>query len=243
MTAACRGCSRESTRRAAPAPCGWRTTWSAAPRPCRAVPSGSDRSSVTRRKRSPADVRDAVVQREPLVHEGVIRPSAGRGRCDRRGGCCSTNSSISSRNAARRLSSKFGKMIGSGSISSSARIFSHWNAKLFVRATPTRGSASSRRTCASRTAGVFSVPFSAAARSSSSGARPIRKNERREASSKSADCVNAPGCETCRRSLGAIQELRARENRRQRVPNRRVEVADPRAPRRRSREAPRGQPR
>ena len=68
------------------------------------------------------------MERQPLVDEGVIgRQQVENGRSSRR--MLPTNSSISRRNAARKLSSKFGKMIGSGSISSSARIFSHWNAK------------------------------------------------------------------------------------------------------------------
>ena len=95
-------------------------------------------------------------------------------------------------NASRRLSSKFGKITASGSISSSDRIFSHWNANV-VTSECDVGAVSRRFTCASSTAGSASVPRSASRSNSSSGPRPVRKNERRDARSSVVMRCTAPG--------------------------------------------------
>ncbi len=62
--------------------------------PCRTSPSGSRSSSSTRRNRVAADIANAVVAREPLVHERVVRREQLRDAAlRRRAGCCPTNSS------------------------------------------------------------------------------------------------------------------------------------------------------
>jgi len=73
---------------------------------------------------------------------------------------------------------------GSGLTTSRLRVSSHCPAKFAANALA-RGSASMRLTCASSTIGSRSVPDSASASSSSSGIELQRKNERREASSRS----------------------------------------------------------
>ena len=83
-------------------------------------------------------------------------------------------------------------MNGSGSSASMSRTFSHSNAKLVVSVFE-RGSASMRRTCCSSTLGSLSLPCSATVSSSSSGMLLHRKNDRRDASSRAAQPVDAAG--------------------------------------------------
>ncbi len=89
---------------------------------------------------------------------------------------------------------------------------SHWKAKSRVSEMP-RGSAIMRRTWAFSTSGFDSSFFSARDSSSSSGRLLHRKNDSREASSRSFS-----GREPCfDRRFGAIQEVRADEDRRDRL--------------------------
>ena len=73
-------------------------------------------------------------------------------------------------------------------IDSRLRRYSHWSAKLVTRRRE-RGSASIRRTCRSSTAGLCSSPAIATSSSSSSGMLLQRKNESRDASSRSLIAV------------------------------------------------------
>ncbi len=85
--------------------------------PCRSRPprcaAGSERDAA---EAAAVDVRNAVVLREPLVEEGVVGLAAGRARCGPRAARSSKSSSVSRRNACRRLSSKSGKSRPSGVI-------------------------------------------------------------------------------------------------------------------------------
>ena len=94
------------------------------------------------------------------------------------------NSSVSRCIASRRLSSNSGNRLTSGVTARMFRSSSHCAAKLLTSADE-RGSASIRRTCAASTARSFSFPLSAASSSSSSGMLLHRKNDSREASSRS----------------------------------------------------------
>ena len=151
--------------------------------------------SSTRRNWSPRTPADAVVTREPLVHERVLRVEQIRARCAcRRAGCCRGNDPSRPRTRLRRSSSKFGYSRGSGSMASSPRTPSHWNAK-FVTSERERGSASMRASCPALEHGglVQALPSSASASSSSSGPWLHRKNASRDASSRSLIAYAAPG--------------------------------------------------
>ncbi len=95
------------------------------------------------------------------------------------------NISVSRRSDCRRLSSKSGNSSEFGSTLLTLRSCSHWPAKLLTSACDF-GSASMRRTCCSSTAGDFSLPWLATFSSSSSGMLLQRKNDKRDASSRSS---------------------------------------------------------
>ena len=96
----------------------------------------------------------------------------------------SKNIFVSRSKAMRRLSSKWNSSSGLGRNPGTFRMCSHWPAKSSTSACE-RGSASMRCTCSRRTSGSCNVPCTATSTSSSSGMLLHRKNERREASSRS----------------------------------------------------------
>ncbi len=97
---------------------------------------------------------------------------------------CSTNAVVSCMKARRRFSSNSGKMFGSGSQVCALRTPSHWLAKLSTSERE-RGSRSMRVTWRDSSAGARSCPCAARSSSVSSGMLFHRKNDRRDASSKS----------------------------------------------------------
>ena len=139
-----------------------------------------------------AHVRNAVVQRQPLVHERVVRGQQVEHAAVLAHDALDEQLDLfaESPRAGRRRSS--GTRPRPARLRRAPRIFSHWNAKL-VTSDVERGSASSRRTCASSTFGSASVPFSARRSSSSSGGWPSRKNESRDARSRIVMRCTAPG--------------------------------------------------
>ena len=90
--------------------------------PCRSRPPRALSSpKLDAAEAAAVDVRDAVVLGQPLVQERVVRRRAGRARCGPRAGRSSNSSSVSWRNACRRLSSKSGNSRRSGVIESRLR--------------------------------------------------------------------------------------------------------------------------
>ena len=137
-------------------------------------------ASATRAKRGSGDVRDAVVAREPLVHErvvgrqqvehvAVLADDAVRRAAPFRARIASASVRVELRDRAA----------ASGWILSRSCSRSHCDAKR-VESAAARGSASMRRACCSSPAAVASVPRAAAAISSSSGsAAPEEEREPR----------------------------------------------------------------
>ena len=130
------------------------------------------------------DVGDPVVARQPLVDERVVRGQQDRRRSGRRGS--------DPRTAARSRAGR--RRAGCRRIPGTARHPAPRPAdcagaatarRSCSRARLERGSPSIRRTCRSRTAGSSSCRRSATANSSSSGMLLHRKNDSRDASSRS----------------------------------------------------------
>ena len=70
---------------------------------------GLSAASVDAAQPAAADVGDAVVPRQPLVHEGEVGSRAGRRRCGPRGRWCGTAARSRAGTTARRLPSKSGE--------------------------------------------------------------------------------------------------------------------------------------
>ena len=153
----------------------------------------------------------------------------------------STKSSVSRRKPWRSASSKSGNTLCTGAVASRLRRNSHWPAKLRTNASAF-GLASIRRTCCSSTAGRPSCRRAASASSSSSGMLLHRKNESRDASSRSLTRYGDAGRHARRIALDAEQELRADEQAAQRALDARARTCRPRALRDRTRAAVRGRP-
>ena len=92
------------------------------------------------------DARDAVVPRQPIVEERVVRVEQARPALRSSRMMLSKNSSVSRRKPCRSVSSKSGKSTSDGVMAARLRSCSHWPAKFAVSASD-RGSASIRRTC------------------------------------------------------------------------------------------------
>ena len=202
-----RGTSRECRRRAAPAWCGSRRTWPSGTRPCPAGRGDSSPSSTHALELAAAHALHAVMKREALVHERVIRreqvhdAAVGfedaadeqlellRERRHEIGGVVREEVRIRARRASAPLT------------------FSHWNAKF----------GDERRARAGRAACGAPAPPALAARaacrsrrariSSSSGERAHRKNERREARSMSDDAERLPGLRAGRRCVARYRNF------------------------------------
>ena len=104
-------------------------------------PSSPQRALVGQRHAAEAaavDVRDAVVPRQPLVDERVVRRQQVERRCGPRAMMLSKNSSVSRWNAWRRLSSKSGNRSEFGCTLRTLRSCSHWPAKLSTSACDAR---------------------------------------------------------------------------------------------------------
>ena len=139
--------------------------------------------------RTPVNIRNPVVFSQPLhwLESYVVCIRESRSRTPLM--CPSwmmlaKNSSVSFLKLCRKVSSKFGKSSSFGATLCRLRRKSHWPAKLFTKASAF-GSASMRRTCFSSAAGSLNFPCAAALIRSSSGRLLHRKNESREASSRS----------------------------------------------------------
>ena len=104
-------------------------------------------------------------------------------------------------------------------------MFSHWNAK-FATSDSARGSASMPLHLLREHLGVAQLAAARRARSSSSSGRLLhRKNDSRDASSRSLSAIRAPARDRRRRRLRAIEEVRAREDARQRAADAALEAA------------------
>ena len=165
-----------------------------------------------------AHVRNAVVQRQPLVDERVVRPSAGRARCGPRGTMLSTNSSISRRNALRRSSSKAGIHVRVGL---ERRHVAHVQPLEREVGRPANPWPAGPPACAapvlsSTVRSGAAAPAAARSSSSSSGMLLHRKNDSRDASSQIADAIARAGRHGGPESLRRGRETWARQSRRQR---------------------------
>ena len=130
------------------------------------------------------DVRESGSAARAARSRTCSWPSAGRRRCDPRAAELPTNSRVSCRRASRRFSSKSGNASTSGTTPASLPSLSHWLAKLSTSACDA-DRASIRRTCCSSTAGLLELARVAASSSSSSGMLLQRKNDSRDARSRS----------------------------------------------------------
>ncbi len=94
------------------------------------------------------------------------------------------NSSTSCLNASRSVLSKSGNRFTTGSLAAMPRMFSHWPVK-FCTSACERGSAIMRPTCCRNVFGSCSLLAAASRISSMSGMLLQRKNDSRDASSRS----------------------------------------------------------
>ena len=143
-----------------------------------------------------AHVRDAVVQREPLVHEGVVRRQQIEHAAVLAEDAVDEQLHLLAerRRAGRRRSS--GRRLGSGSMSSSAAHVEPLEREVRDERLRRAGRPAAPHLRLEHLPASFSLPFSASASSSSSGSRLQRKNDSRDASSRSLMRVDAPGCES-----------------------------------------------
>ncbi len=132
-----------------------------------------------------AHVRDAVVQRQALIDEGVI------GRQQIQHAAVFAQDAVDEQlhlalesGAQAGVEVGIDERVGIDACRSRARAAIR-SAKLVTSDSRLCRSASMRRTCSSKTLGSFSLPCSARPSSSSSGMVLHRKNDRREASSRS----------------------------------------------------------
>ena len=149
--------------------------------PCPAGRGADCRPSGDAPEVAAADIRNAVMLRQSLVDERVVRIQQGHGRCGLR--------ARRSRRASRFPCGRPGagcrrNSLRDVSTSARSRRYSHCPAKLFTSAQDF-GSASMRSTCCSSTFGSRRRAFAATSSSSSSGMLLHRKNDRRDARSRS----------------------------------------------------------
>ena len=149
--------------------------------------------------------------------------AAGRARCGPRGRCSAKNSSVSRRNAWRRLSSKSGNCRASGLTAARLRRYSHWPAKLVTSASARR-SASMRRTCRSSTSGCDSRARDRHVQQLVVGNAAPQEERQARGQLHVADAIRRLRRRARRVALDAEQELGAREHRAQRHLDAGVEV-------------------
>ena len=128
----------------------------------------------------------------------------------------SKNSSVSRRKACRRLSSKSGNRRGSGFAAERLRRCSHCAAKLRHQRVGARIGEHAADLPLEHRAAARSVPRTAASSSGSSGMLLQRKNDSRDASSRSLSRYGVLGGNAGGIALDPEQELRADEQRAQR---------------------------
>ena len=180
-------------------------------------PAVGDRSSVTRRNWSPRTFGNAVVQRQPLVDERVV------------GGQQVEHAAVLAQDAVDEQLDLAAERLAQAVVEirerrprpdrccRSPRTFSHWNAKL-VTSDFDSGSASSRRTCASSTSASRSRALLGGIEQLVVR-RPAGEEERQARREiEIADAVDGARRDVVRQPLGAVQKLRAGQNRRQRRP-------------------------
>ena len=170
------------------------------------------------------DVGNAVVLRETLVEKGVVRPDQ------------IEHAAILAQHAVEKelgfLPERLAQVVievrdtdaCSALTASRLRSRSHCPAKLVARLNERR-SASILRVCFSSSSGRLSLPRIAASSSSSSGMLLHRKNESREASSRSLMRYDAAGGGVLRIGFDAEQELRVDQHGAQRSPDSRIEIS------------------
>ena len=144
---------------------------------------------------------------QPLVDERVVRASADRVRGDPRAPGCRETAASPARTPARRLSSNSGKALTSGVTPAGCGSAAIARRNCSTSAAERR-SASIRRTCCSSTA---RSPTAAALRRCEQlvvrNAAP-KKNDSRDASSRSAQAIRCPGRDVRGVALDPEQELR-----------------------------------
>ena len=153
-------------------------------------------SRCTRRNCAPRTSVDAVVKREPLVHERLVRGQQVDDAAVLAQHAVEEELDLLAK-ASRRSPSNVGNRFGSGSMASSLRTLSHWNAK-FV----TSDSGAGRRACA---APARAAPSARAASSAPQAiaalVRHLAPEEERQPRRELqiADGIRAPGCAPVRR--------------------------------------------
>ena len=191
-------------------------------------------SRVTRRKWLPRDVRIAVVPRQPLVQEGVVGAQQSSALRSSRT-MLSKNSSVS---RAERLPQAVVEVreVALRPVRSAAGCAGTATARRSSsRARRTRGSAIIRRTCCvEHGRRSCSCPSTATSSSSSSGMLLHRKNDSRDASSRSLIAVGGAGVALAGSTLDAEQELGADQQALERTLDRRPRIRPAPALRRRA---------
>ena len=138
------------------------------------------------------DVRDPVVPGQPLVDERVVRRQELDHAAVLAQLCFDEQLGLPPHRAAQAARRSPGTSARSARRCAMLRSCSHWPAK-FSTSALAFGSASMRRTCWASVAGSCSLPRSARSSSSSSGMLLQRKNDSRDASSRSLIRYAAPG--------------------------------------------------
>ena len=155
-----------------------------------------------------AHVRNAVVLRQPLVEERVV----GRQQIEHAAVLAehAVDEQLGLARASRRAASRRNRETGSRRAAwPRCRADTATARRSSSTSACDRGSASMRRTCCSSTSGSFSCPAAAASSSSSSGMLLQRKNDSRDASSRSLTRYAVPAATVAGSTLDAEQELRA----------------------------------
>ena len=144
--------------------------------------------NATRRNSGPVTLRNAVVTRRAARRGTCSRPwSASRGRCDPRARGCRRRVRSRGRNASDSELSQLRKQSRRRANLVHVLQTQPLRRRNAWTAFRDRGSASMRATCFSNTAASLSVPSLAAFSSSVSGTVPQRKNESRDARSRSVN--------------------------------------------------------
>ncbi len=117
-------------------------------------------------------IDEGVIRRQQIIDAAVLLDDAGEEQLD------------FALEASRSVLSKSGKMFTAGSVAAMPRMFNHWPVK-FCTSACERGSAIMRSTCCLSTFGSCSLLAEASVINSLSGMLLHRKNDRRDASSRS----------------------------------------------------------